>query len=155
MAEELGWSERRKEAEFSEAGKYLGTMGLPISLEGVALADVRAGLGAAHFDLKSSRMETSNKPVSPIMIKSSSLFESSELDNIREVFRSRAMVVEREERVETKDTGALVKSLSMLKGVGPKDVAYVLEETGYKAQKWVAFDEFLEVCHCFPHLTKR
>ncbi|KZV60872.1 DAO-domain-containing protein [Peniophora sp. CONT] len=70
---------------------------------------------------------------------------AASLDALKSAFKSKASVIGGEERVPQSEILALVSALKEFKGIGAKDVKYVLEELGYKSAKTLNYDDVSEV----------
>lgn len=62
MAEELGWSNRRRDREWKDALAYLGSMGLPKGKLGLSRADVEAGRVGKYADEEYGLYARHDKP---------------------------------------------------------------------------------------------
>ena len=150
MAEDLGWSHSRQQAEIDRATKFLASMGLPPGIEPPPLKTHSfmekfwSLLGFTSQTLSEAR----TLRVAREMVYSRAQFEAGEIMALRDAFVARTQqypAVEDETHLGRADVFGLVESLKGYEGVSQKDYEYVLTETGFADKLDFNFDEFVEV----------
>ncbi|OJT09929.1 hypothetical protein TRAPUB_13566 [Trametes pubescens] len=148
MAEELHWSAARAKAETAAGTEFLLSMGLaPGAVSRRAAQDAR-GVVERVEDVLGLRHSGRARPEQ--MVYSRAQFAAGEVEALHGAFDARVPAERKEKegaaRLGTGEVFELVQGLAGFEGVRQKDFDYVLEEAGFKANKDVDFDEFVEIC---------
>lgn len=134
MGEELGWDNKRKEVEFDETLEFLKSMGLPETMYGLKLADVRKaggkigqiGLGPAEDPTLYSRAQ----------------FSPEEVKNLKEVFEH--LDFDRDGSITQSDITHAMEKMGY-KNADKAISAGILAEVDFHRKGMVQFPEFLEI----------
>ncbi|KAF7762401.1 hypothetical protein Agabi119p4_8994 [Agaricus bisporus var. burnettii] len=73
-------------------------------------------------------------------------FEAGEVGILKSVFENHLAEEDSESRLPTSSILDIVKQVSGYETISPKEFNYVLDETGFKGQEALDWEEFLEVC---------
>ncbi|KAI0357605.1 DAO-domain-containing protein [Trametes cingulata] len=151
MSEELHWSPARAKAETAAATEFLGSMGLPPGATPRPVSDAPKSVVECFegvLGMKKTRTPAKARAAQE-MVYSRAQFAAGEVEALHGAFGARVPAERKAqgaERLEVKEVYELVKGLPGFEGIRAKDYEYVLEEAGFKGQKDVDFDEFVEIC---------
>ncbi|EIW59309.1 DAO-domain-containing protein [Trametes versicolor FP-101664 SS1] len=144
MAEELHWSAARAKAETAAGTEFLLSMGLAPGAVSRRAAQDAKGVVERVEDVLGIRHSARARPEQ--MVYSRAQFAAGEVEALHGAFGARVPAERAEKRLGTGEVFELVRGLAGFEGVRQKDFDYVLEEAGFKANKDVDFDEFVEIC---------
>ncbi|KAL7279835.1 hypothetical protein ACG7TL_006242 [Trametes sanguinea] len=151
MAEELHWSAARRKAEVDAAKDFLRSMGLPpgavprpVSNEPKTVVECfESALGMKHAAARRAPVAAQE------IVYSRAQFAAGEVEALQGAFEKRVPEERKAQglnRLAVDEVYELVSGLPGFEDVRKKDYEYVLEEAGFKGQKDVDFDEFVEIC---------
>ncbi|GAA6021386.1 hypothetical protein JCM10207_002031 [Rhodosporidiobolus poonsookiae] len=130
MAKELGWDEKRQEAEFKDATRFLGSMGLSAERLGpLTIADVREGRHKEQLSLSDD-------------LAARTVFTVDELDTLKRRFEK--IDADHDGKI---NAGDLAKTMTKLgfKDVDKKVVKDVIREVDADGDGTVNLEEYLDV----------